>query len=127
MARADDLSDSKRFPELFEKVASMDQKIDLLSRQIGLPNCTLTEFSAIANTSTGVRLIAENFKRRALIIFNNSASNIYIHSRQLNGNNATQWMRIPAGGFWEPLNVPTNAWYVIGTVGVQEVVGYEGT
>ena len=127
MPRADDLSDERRFPEVFDLVASMEQKIDLISRRIGLPNCTLTEFITITNTNTGVRLVGENFKRRALIVFNNSAGDVYIHTRQLNRNNATQWMKIPTGGFWEPLNVPTNELYAIGTSGSQEVVGYEGT
>lgn len=129
MPRQNAESTEEKFGRLFDQYATLDQKIDLLTRKFGAPNTTLIEISAICTSAKSARFLAENFERRSLIILNNSAGDIYVHTRILNVNNATQWMKIPTGGFWEPLVVPTNQLYVIGSIGAateQEVVGYEG-
>lgn len=123
------LPDLKQIEEQFPgqlEIQALTDKIDYLGRRIGAPNTTYIEFAAVTNITTGVLLLSENFNRRSLVIFQNSGFPIYVHTRQLNGNNATAWMIIPSGQFWEPLVVPTNALYAIGTNGAQVVFGYEG-
>lgn len=129
MPRQNDNTTEEKFSRMFEIFSTVDQKIDLLTRKFGAPNTTLIEVSAICTSTKGARFLAENFERRSLIILNNTAGAVYVHTRSLNNNNATQWMKIMPDGYWEPRVVPTNALYVIGSLGSaveQEVVGYEG-
>jgi hypothetical protein len=126
MPRQDAHQLQKEFPELYEQLASQSQKLDALTRRLGAPNCTLSEVAVVCNTETGVRFLGENFERRSLFIMNHSGATIYVHIRALNSNNATRWMEINNGGYWEPLIPPTNEIWIIGTTGNQEVIGYEG-
>lgn len=113
-------------PDLFQAVASLSDKLDLLTRRVGLPTGRYIEFTAVANATTGVQLVDTNYERRYIIFFNNSAGDVFIHNRRQNANDVGRWIKIPTGGFFEPLFVPVEAWYVLGTIANQEVFGYEG-
>lgn len=127
MKKAEDLDTlEKNNPELFDEVTGLRTKIDLLLRRLGAPNCRMVPISCITNITTGVKIVDINYERRSFVLFNNSGFDAYAHNKQQNANDAGRWAKIPNGGYWEPLIAPTDAWYILGTSGQQEIFGYEG-
>ena len=107
---------------------SLHERLEYIGSRL-TPSVKLLPYRQVCNNTKSVRLMEQDPVRRSIIIFNFSVADIYVHTQEIVLQEATDWVRIRADGFWEPLACPTNDIWVIGTVAsptIQNVIAYAG-
>lgn len=73
--------------------------------------CELSNTATVTATTTSALLLDRDNQRKCLVVQNTGSYSVYVKPNS--AHSSTEGIEIPAGGNWEPPNVPHNPLYVL--------------